>query len=482
MKESTIADASLRLLPLPGSWILGRHVEVSGAPGLTDRVRWLSEPDARVQARVAQLLGQLPVGRLAIDVERSVLEEPSLGEDETYRLTRDAGEVHLAAATTWGALHGITTLYQLARTGQLPTLQRLDDGPRFPWRGLLIDVARHFMPLPTLYQVVDGMALLKLNVLHLHLSDDQGFRFGSRVFERLASPEHYTLESLQALVSYAGDRGVRVVPELDVPGHTHSWLIHYPEWALPEWALPERALSEPGFAQTTPSGRFGVHEAALNPAAESVYAALAELFAEVASVFPDRYVHMGGDEVRAETWRHAPAVRALMADKALRDVADVQNFFVQRVCRLLGDLGKTPVGWDEVLHRDMPPMVVQNWRGVTTRDRALAQDLDCVVSAPYYLDLFYPVDMHYRFDPEASQAELVALEDAQQNDPRLAHVSAGIEWTRHWREAAIHAAQGSGQVLGGEACLWSELVNADTLFVRLWSRLPAVCSATSSMT
>jgi len=201
---------------------------------------------------------------------------------------------------------------------------------------------------------------------------------------------------------------------------------------------------------------------------------LSELFAEFAEVFTDEYLHIGGDEVHPAWWAADPSVAELMQAQQLKDVKAVQNHFNHRVCDIARSLGKTVVGWDEVLHPDMPQMVVQNWRGVTTRDEVLARSLDCIVSAPYYLDLFYSAEMHYAFDPEGSQIDLLALEDKMQRDLRLAHVSEGIEWTRRWRDSAIDHHKGRGQVIGGEACLWSELVGEATLEIRLWSRLPAV--------
>ena len=319
-------------------------------------------------------------------------------------------------------------------------------------------MARHFLTLDSLQRVVDGMALLKLNVLHLHLTDDQGFRFGSERFPRLPSTAHYTKQQLRQLVAYAADRGVRIVPELDVPGHVTSWLTAYPEWGL----HPVRATN-----------RYGVHRACLDPTKDSVYDALAELLAEVADVFPDRYLHLGGDEVHPQWWSDDSGVGALMQREQLADVAAVQNYFMQRMVDILDTIERTAIGWDEVLHPQMPQMVVQNWRGASTRDRARHQGLPCIVSSPFYLDLMYPADFHY-VDIAAEQSELLALEDEQRADPRLAHVAQGIEWTLQWRAHALHNQTLSGPILGGEACLWSELVDEQTWPVRLWSRVPVI--------
>jgi hexosaminidase len=337
----------------------------------------------------------------------------------------------------------------------------IEDTPRFHWRGLLIDVARHFLPIEDLFAVVDGLAGLKMNVLHIHFSDDQAYRLPSAARPLLPSDEHYSKQQLLELVAYAADRGVRIVPEIDVPGHVTHWLTAYPEW---------------GMYEVQPSDRFGVHKACLNPTDEGVYAGLAEIFAEVVEIFPDDFVHVGGDEVNPSWWSDNAQATAFIAAHQLGDVRGLQNYFLQRLCKILQTLGRQVIGWDEVLHPDVPNCVIQNWRGMSTRDRALALNRDCIVSAPFYLDLFFPADMHYGFDPEGDQAELLAMEDQLGQDIRLQHVAKALAWTQQWREGAItlDANQTEAKVLGGEACLWAELVDSQSLMPRLWSRLPAV--------
>jgi len=449
------------LLPLPRHHELTpAGSEITQAPAAP--VVWEGDVDPRVVRRLAELLPHGLTQKLTLQVDEVDHGYPQLGVDESYRLEFTAEGVLLQAPTTWGALHGVTTLWQLHESSDMRWAGVLSDRPRFAWRGVLIDVARHFMPLPLLLRVVEGMARLKLNVLHLHLTDDQGFRIQSRAFPRLASAASYSADELSELVEFAARLGVRVVPELDMPGHVNSWLEKYPEW---------------GLAEVAPSVKFGVHKACLNVADENVYDALRTLLAEAAELFPDDYLHIGGDEVHPAWWSADAAVQAYMQQLGLADVRALQTHFNQRLCRMLRDLDKQAVGWDEVLHEDMPGLIVQNWRGATTRDRALQQGQDCIVSAAYYMDLFYPAELHYTFDPEAPQADWLAAEDAMRADLRLQHVAQGLAWTDQWREEAIQlgpAAPAHGRVVGGEACLWSELVDAQTLEVRLFSRLPAV--------
>ena len=458
------------VLPAP------RHLETGLGEGLLPAARLIPEITGlwspRLAAALERLFDRLPERRTAADDDDRLPLQiacaglggavPQLGADESYRIEISTVGVQLSAAREWGVLHGLTTLFHLlADGGAVPTM-RIDDGPRFAWRGLLIDVARHFIPVSALLRTVEAMALFKLNVLHLHLTDDQGFRFPSTSFPRLAQAPCYTKEELEMLVAFAAARGVRVLPELDVPGHTCSWLQAYPEW---------------GSGNPQPTRRFGVHRECLDPSNPAVFHAIQTLLGELAEVFPDEYVHIGGDEVHPEWWTASARVREYMDRHGLADVGDLHADFNRRVTAMALDLGKRVIGWDEVLHPQLPAsVVVQSWRGATARDRSLNTGHDCVVSANYYLDLFFPAGVHYRFDPEAPEAELALQEDALGQDPRLAHAAEGMAWTRQWREVAAspEPETARGSVIGAEACLWSELVDAETLDVRLWTRLPAL--------
>ncbi|NKC00781.1 MAG: family 20 glycosylhydrolase [Pseudomonadales bacterium] len=422
-------------------------------------LQWVSDANAPIEARAAACLNAYETGVIEIDIASPVGDVPMFAVDESYRIDKTEAGWRVSAETQYGGLHAITTLGQLYRLGGFDEVESIEDQPRYPWRGVLIDVARHFLSVVLLRRVIDGLAELKINVLHLHLTDDQAFRFECVHFPRLASVEHYSQDQLRELVVYAAARGIRVVPELDVPGHVTSWLTKYPEW---------------GFQQVNTTDRFGVHKACLDPTSAIVYDAVIQIFSELADIFPDEYVHIGGDEVHPAWWSEDQSVKAFQAEKGLVDGRAVQNYFTTRIVDALRERSKKAIGWDEVLHPEMPNLVVQNWRGATSRDRTLDKGLGCIVSAPYYLDLFYPADMHYAFDPSRPQAEWVALEDDQQQDLRLRHVAEGLEWTKQWRDEAIATDPDVSGVIGGEACLWSELVDEQTLETRLWSRLPAV--------
>ena len=385
---------------------------------------------------------------------------PALDDDEGYQLTVSNDGVRISAPRLVGARHALTTLVQLANhCGYLP-LGHIKDAPSFPWRGLMLDPARRFLSLDALLLTLDAMALCKLNVLHLHLTDDQGFRFQSRAYPKLASAESYSGAELRRLVAAAADRAIRVIPELDVPGHATSWLCAHPEWG------PRRSA-------VATSSRFGPHEAVLNPIDPALDEAIDALIGELAEVFPDPFIHLGGDEVNTAWWNESREIAAYMAKENFSDPAALQADYRARLATTAARHGKRLIGWDEALDGGAPDgMVVQSWRGATARGRALAAGHDCVVSSGYYLDLFNPADVHHAYAPDASEAQLLAYEDALLEDPRFSHIAAGLEWTLGWRQPA--STPSTGKVLGGEACLWSELVNEELLPVRLWSRMPLI--------
>ena len=457
-------QGSPALIPYPRQLIRGGGVlEVACAPLA---VSYSAARSARMEAAAARFAGTLPAASggaspsLPIRVHCAALAQryPSLGVVENYRLNVHSQGVDIEAPSEWGVLHAFTTLTQLAGDDGVLPLCRVDDGPRYPWRGLLLDVARHFMDVDALRRTIDGMAYCKLNVLHLHLTDDQAFRFPSA---SLAMPDEqqYSAQDLADLVTYAAERGIRLVPEVDMPGHVTALVAAHPHL---------------GTQAVDPSARFGVHPACLDPTREAVYSAVGQLLGEVAEIFPDAYLHIGGDEVSPRAWRDSEAVAGYLEEQGVLDLAALQARFMNRVGNMMRDLGRIPLGWDEALHPDLAEQfVVQCWRGARQRDLALANGRQVVLSANYYLDLFYPADVHYGFDPEASLQELEAAEDALLEDARLSHVAHGMRWTQHWREAQAQGTLG-GEVLGGEACLWSELVTQSLLDVRLWTRLPAV--------
>ncbi len=470
------------------------------------RVRWEGVRTARLETAVERLMGGLdlpPVSTqkasrtatLGIFCESISARFPQPVENASYVLqtTSEVVGIRLKAATEWGILSGLATLKQLiwsvrsaasgkSQTYNLPRLS-IADKPSSTWRGLMLDVARHFMSIDVLHDTLEAMAFYKFNVLHLHLSDDQGFRFPSAAYPRLVEiggeDGAYTRDELTQLVTHASQLGIRLVPELDVPGHCSSWLAAYPEWSAEpaEDRNSDNARKRAGKGH--PSTQFGPHQACLDPTNPSVYQALETLFGEVVEIFPDPCVHIGGDEVAPQWWRRNQNVVEMMAARGLDDVADVQNYFNRHVIEYLEGQGRTVVAWDEAMHPDLPvSVIIQSWRCARSRNLALQRGFPVIFSSGYYLDLFYPADLHYGFLPDASEGELLAQEKRLIEDPRLQHIRSFNEWlltVQNDRQASWQVAPEQwGSCLGGEACLWSELVCEEILPLRLWSRAAAI--------
>lgn len=437
------------LMPAPASlsWQSGRFP-------IDARLRASAEHpcDDRVQAalrRTTDFLGArlgkpLPLPTVGAGKAALVVECGAAGakvqpaeEDESYRLEVTPAGVRIAAATSLGAVWGLETLRQLVgeQDGELgvPAVT-IDDRPRFPWRGLLLDAGRHFMPVETVERTLDGMAAVKLNVLHWHLSEDQGFRVESRRFPRLyqmgSDGLFYTQDQVREVIAYARERGIRVMPEFDMPGHATSWLVGHPELAtLPGPYAIER--------------RWGIFDPTLDPSREEVYTFLDGFLGEMAALFPDAHLHVGGDEVTPRHWNQSPRVRQFVYDNALQDNAALQAFFNARVNQILARHGKRMVGWDEVLHSDLPKsIVVQSWRGAESLAQAARQGYDAILSNGYYLDHIQPAAFHYAADP----------------------IPAGSTLTEAERR----------RIKGGEACMWAEYVSPETVESRIWPRAAAV--------
>jgi len=281
-----------------------------------------------------------------------------LGEDESYTLDVTTNRAKLAAPNPLGVLRGLETLRQLVEITpaafSAPAVH-IEDQPRFPWRGLTIDVSRHFIPFEVLQRNVDAMAAVKLNVLHLHLSDDQGFRVESKKFPRLqemgSDGLYYTQNQIRELIAYARDRGIRVIPEFDMPGHSTSWFVGYPELA-----------STPGPYQT--ERKWGIFDPAMDPTREETYVFLDKLIGEMAALFPERYLHIGGDEVNGKQWNANSRIQKYMRAHSMTTVQELQQYFTARVERIVSKHQKFMAGWDEVLSPAMPKdIVIQTWHG-----------------------------------------------------------------------------------------------------------------------
>lgn len=358
-----------------------------------------------------------------------------LGE-EGYRLTVDKHGVRIVAAGAAGFLYGTQTLLQLlppqalnrlpspAQTYELPCLE-IVDRPRFAWRGMMLDVARHFLPMHEVIHMVDLAVHHKLNVLHLHLTDDQGWRFESLRYPRLteigayrSATVHgrnhatyrnqpyggfYTQSELKRLVAYAAERNVMIVPEIDMPGHMVAAIAAYPELGD---GHHHEVMTE-----------WGVSPHVLNLKDETLQFCR-DILTEVMDVFPAPYIHVGGDECPRDQWHADPKEQARMSARGVTDVEKFQSWFMHQMDEFLSSHGRRMVGWDEILEGGLAPgAVVMSWRGVQGGVTAAQAGHDVVMSpmSHVYLDYYsssdpshplaiggyLPLDTVHRWEPVA---------------------------------------------------------------------------------
>ena len=446
------------LMPLPSSFTRGEGaltVTPAGGSGSTFTYRYDQTHDARLEAAVKRAVLQLD-RTCGGDVLRSTVDHPdsatpsltisvakpsepvqTINEDESYQLSVTPQGARLTAATDLGAMHGLETILQLATNEHgacvLPAVT-ISDTPRFRWRGFMVDVSRHFEPVSVMKRTLDGMVAAKLNVFHWHLSDDQAFRSESKKFPKLtelgSDGQFYTQDEMREVVAYARARGIRVVPEFDMPGHSTSWILAYPGLS------PEAHITQLPIVYGTPT-------AVLDPTLESTYKFINTLVEEMGKIFPDEYFHIGGDEVQGKAWLSDPHIAEFMKKKGFSSAAELQAYFNQRLEGILKKHNKKMIGWDEILNPALPKtIVIQSWRGEASLADGARQGYQGILSAPYYLDAQKTSAEMFLADPVPSDTTMTA--DQQK------------------------------LILGGEVCMWAEQLNSETVDSRVWPRTMAV--------
>ncbi len=375
--------------------------------------------------------------RLVIDCAAPAREIPMLGDDETYSLTVSAQQAVLRAPNTLGVLRGLETLLQLIQrdaNGWFVPAVKIEDTPRFAWRGLMLDPCRHWMPMEVIKRNLDAMALVKLNVLHFHLTEDQGFRIESKTHPELhlqgSDGKFFTQDEIREIIRYAAERGIRVVPEFDMPGHATAWVVSHPELgSAPGPYVIER--------------KWGIFDPVLDPTNEAVYKLLEDFLGEMAALFPDPYLHIGGDENNGKHWNANERIQQFIRDHHLEDNEGLHAYFNRRVRDILIKHGKKMVGWDEILHPDLPQdAIIHSWRGPEGLAAAARAGHAAILSNGYYIDLCFPAADHYRNDPLPADTPLTPEQQKL--------------------------------VLGGEATMWAEWVTPETIDSRIWPRTAAI--------
>jgi hexosaminidase len=450
LRAGAQAPPALNLMPVPAEVQQGTgslHIDASFSVALTGYTEArLSRAVQRFQQQLFQQtaipLRPKPEGSsgatLTIHTDRASKEIQELGEDESYTLEVTPQGARLNAATPLGTMHGLQTFLQLVDVspdGFAVPAVKINDRPRFPWRGLMIDSGRHFTPLDVLKRNLDGLEAVKMNVFHWHLSENQGFRVESKKFPKLhelgSDHLYYTQEEVRDLIAYARDRGIRVVPEFDMPGHTTAWFVGYPEVA-----------SGPGPYQI--ERRWGVFDPAMDPTNDKTYKFLDEFVAEMAKLFPDHFFHIGGDEVNGKQWDANPKIQEFKKSHNFATNTELLGYFSKKVQAIVTKHGKAVVGWDEVFIPGAPKeIMIQSWRGQAALAQAAQQGYRGILSNGYYIDLGWSAARHYASDPLGGAA--ANLTPDQQK-----------------------------LVLGGESTMWSEYVNPENIDSRIWPRNAAI--------
>lgn len=392
----------------------------------------------------------------------------------SYRLEARPDAIAIAAASDAGLVHASATLWQLItreKSGTTVPAVVIEDAPRFAWRGIMLDSARHFQSPKFITQLIDWMALHKLNVLHWHLTDDQAWRLEIRKYPKLAqvggwrvpagaAPQadidaatgkprlyggFYSQETVRSLVAYAADRGITIVPEIDLPGHASAAVAAYPE--LSASAHPPAAVP----------ADWGIYHEVFN-LEESTFAFLEDVLTEVMALFPSAYIHVGGDEVETSQWRESPRVQARMRELGIADVPRIQHYFTQRIGRFLQSRGRRLIGWDEILEPGLAhSSVVMSWRGIEGALKATSQGHDTVLAA--HPTLYFDSRQAGSPDEPPGRGPIISLQDVYAFEPMPSAI----------------APESGHHVLGLQANVWTEHIRTeDRVAWMLFPRAAAV--------
>lgn len=438
------SEPALNLMPMPavvrtapGQLTIDQHFAVAVTGEDDGRARRATE---RFLQNLSKQTG-IPISAKLVSADKAKLvihsaargeKVQKLGEDESYMLTVTPDKAELNAPNPLGVIRGLQTFLQLVQVTPsafaAPAVS-IEDKPRFPWRGMLLDVCRHWMPVEVVKRNLDAMEAVKMNVLHWHLSEDQGFRVESKKYPKLqemgSDGLYYTQDQIKDVVQYARDRGIRVVPEFDMPGHSSAWFVGYPELA-----------GGPGPYEIQRT--FGIFDDAMDPTRDSTYKFLDKFIGEMTGLFPDQYFHIGGDEVKGTAWNTNAKIIEFKRTHNMQTNQDLQAHFNQRIQKIVAKRHRIMVGWDEIFHPDLPKdVVVQSWRGQKSLAEGARNGYRGILSHGYYLDMLYPAARYYIVDPLQEDAANLSPEERQ-------------------------------RIIGGESCMWAELVNPENVDSRIW--------------
>jgi len=428
-------------------------VNITGQPNeriFAAATRFLRRLDARTgfffEKGFVQKINEAPYAQLQINCSQQG--KIGLNEDESFQLEITVNGIKVEATTDLGAIHALETVLQMLQTNTtsfyFPTAI-VADFPRFTWRGLMIDSARHFQPTEVIKRNLDAMAALKMNVFHWHLVDDQGWRIEVKKHPKLTDKgsdgNFYTQEEMTEIVKYAADRGILVVPEIDVPGHASALLTAYPEigskqnWNKSTYAIEQNA---------------GIFTPTLDPTNPKTYQILTEIFDEVCPLFTCNFFHIGGDVNEGKDWDSNTEIQDFKRKNKLKNNLELQTYFNLKLIPILKKRHKELMGWEEIMTENMSKeAIIHSWKGAnegTVAGKSLLtaakNGFKTVLSNGYYIDLMQGIEEHYSNDPIPKNTVLSSEE--------------------------------MSRILGGEATMWTELVSPETIDSRIWPRTAAI--------
>jgi len=492
----TAKEPHIAIIPEPvsvtqseGEYVLPKNIVVATNldPEMKETIKALKGMSVPTGIRVT-VLGNSPNAAIRLILNKTA--DTLIGE-EGYYLSATKKGVVIRANKPAGLYYGTQTLMQLLPkeimsakraegvTWNIPYVE-ITDYPRFKWRGLMLDVARHFFTKAEVEEYIDNMAKYKYNLIHMHLTDDEGWRVEIKSLPRLTTigaynvkkvgyfgtfsppkPDEprnyggfYTQQDIKEIVQYAKDRFMNILPEIDVPGHSLAAVVAYPELSCTPGADQYQVRSGEHFMNFSKEGIKAQIDNTLCPANEKVYVFLDKVLTEMAKMFPFGYIHMGGDECAKNFWEKSDSVKALMAREGLKTQEEVQAYFEKRVEKIVESKGKKFLGWDEILEGGLAPdAIVMSWRGMKGGIQAAKMGHEVVMSPTTFAYLDY------------MQADPIV-------EPR---VYSTLRLSKAYSFEPVPDSVNSKLIIGGQANLWTEQVyNTRHLEYMTWPRAFAI--------
>jgi len=492
---------TLSIIPEPvktiagkGNFILPRHIVIEAGTtadqkAVTDFLKnKLTKPTGATVTVKNSLTAPATIKLLLYKIQ-----DTTLGK-EGYHLWVSKTGVVIRANEPAGLFHGVQTLVQLLPKEiesadvvphvlwALPYAE-ITDYPRFAWRGLMLDVSRHFFTKEEVKQYIDQMARYKFNLLHMHLTDDEGWRIEIKSLPRLTTvgaynvkkigefgefsvpgpnePRNYggfyTQDDIRELVQYAKERFVNIMPEVDVPGHSLAAVVAYPELSCTAGAENYKVRSGEHIMDFGKGGLTALVDNTLNPSSEKTYAFLDKVLTEVAQLFPFGYIHMGGDECAKNFWAQSDSVKALMQKEGLKSMEEVQSYFEKRLEKIVESKGKKFMGWDEIIEGGLgPKAAVMSWRGIQGGITASKLGHEVVMSPTTFAYLDY----------------------MQSDEVMEPHVYSTLRLSKAYEFEPVPSGADGRLILGGQANLWAEQVyNFRQVEYMTWPRGMAIAES-----